>query len=57
MISQPGANMTENGLSALETITYPRENGITQADLAIELNMDARLVFSITKRLVDQDLM
>lgn len=49
--------MTENGLSVLEAITYPRENGITQADLALELDMDARLIFSITKRLVDQGLM
>ncbi|KAJ2961555.1 hypothetical protein NQZ79_g3139 [Umbelopsis isabellina] len=52
----PGASMTENGLSALEAITYPRENGLTQADLALELDMDARLIFSITKRLVDQGL-
>lgn len=41
----------------MNIIAFSRQNGVTQTDLAIELDMDARALFSITKKLVEQNLM
>ncbi|KAI9288682.1 hypothetical protein BC943DRAFT_317149 [Umbelopsis sp. AD052] len=51
-----GSTVKDSLYSILEMIGFSRENGITQADLGIALGLDGRTVFSITKRLVDYDL-
>jgi DNA-binding MarR family transcriptional regulator len=43
--------------AVMNIIAFSRQNGVTQTDLAIELDMDARALFSITKKLVEQNLM
>jgi hypothetical protein len=43
--------------AVMDIIAFSRQNGVTQTDLAIELDMDARALFSITKKLVEQNLM
>lgn len=57
IILQAGSTVKDSLYSMLETIGYFRENGITQTDLGVALGLDSRVVFSITKRLVDYDLM
>ncbi|KAI8580066.1 hypothetical protein K450DRAFT_239223 [Umbelopsis ramanniana AG] len=51
-----GSTVKDSLYSVLEMIGFSRENGITQADLGIALGLDSRMVFSMTKRLVDYDL-